>query len=353
MGLIKRQQTFTYQVFDDQGPDLMKTYNGNWTHYTYPGFVNNTITATPNPGSTFSFSFDGSRAYLYGGLVSTSNDAGNNFTLSWPTAQYVIDGTPGGTQTPYFDTDNSSVIYFQTPQLANGTHTINVTVTGANDTSLYIIDYFLVIPAAGGDTSGMTTTRAAPSATSSTPTVVTQSTPVGAIVGGVVGGIAGIAIMALLAYYFLRKRSGGGRAYYFDKPTAADVLAGEDHVEPFNATTGPQSPPPTGGFNTPGPQSAYSDGSSQPLNPSHRQTVVSSLPSQYSQPAPSEGGMTYASGTPSQPRTGKAALIAQQHENVQQPVQYSDSGIRFNENGEQEPGPSQLPAEVPPSYTPN
>jgi hypothetical protein len=127
---------------------------------------------------------------------------------------------------PYFDSDNSSVIYFATPTLANGTHTINVTVTAANDTSLYIIDYFLVIPS-GGDTSGVETTRAAPSSTSSVPVVTTQSTPVGAIVGGIVGGIAGIAIVAIAVYYFLFRRSRGGRAYYFEKPGAGDVLSGE------------------------------------------------------------------------------------------------------------------------------
>ena len=44
--------------------------------------------------------------------------------------------------------------------------------------------------------------------------------------------------------------------------------------------------------------------------------------------------------------------MAQQYDNVQQPVQLEDSGVRFNEDGEQA-GPSQLPTEVPPTYTPN
>lgn len=127
---------------------------------------------------------------------------------------------------PYFDSDNTSVIYFATPTLANGSHQIDVTVTAANDTSLYIIDYFLIIPS-GGDNSGVTTTRAAPSSTSSIPIVTTQATPVGAIVGGVVGGIAGIAILVIAVYYFLIRKSRGGRAYYFDRSGTADVLSGE------------------------------------------------------------------------------------------------------------------------------
>jgi len=179
--------------------------------------------------------------------------------------------------------------------------------------------------------------------------VTAQSTPVGAIVGGVVGGIAGIAILLLALWYFLRKRSSGGRAYYFDKPTAGDILSGEDNVEPYNATA--TTPAPSSAGFSQGPQTAYSDSSSQPLNPPISQSVTN--PSRYSQSGPSEAGMTYVSGTSGQPRVGKAALIALQNQEGQQPVQFQDSGIRFNENGEQEAGPSVLPSEVPPTYTPN
>ena len=132
---------------------------------------------------------------------------------------------------PRFDSDNSSVIYFSTPQLANGTHIIDVNVTKANDTNLFIIDYFLIVPTSG-DSTGVQTTRAAPSSSSTVPITVSQATPVGAIVGGVVGGVAGIAILAILAYYFLFRRARGGRAYYFDKPSAADVLSGEGLYKP-------------------------------------------------------------------------------------------------------------------------
>ena len=64
--------------------------------------------------------------------------------------------------------------------------------------------------------------------TSSGLPTATRSTPIGAIVGGVVGGIAGVVILTLaLLWCFLRKRSRGGRAYYFEKPTPVDILAGE------------------------------------------------------------------------------------------------------------------------------
>lgn len=129
-------------------------------------------------------------------------------------------------------------------------------------------------------------------------------------------------------------------------------LALLDHVEPFSAAA--TTPAPSSAGFSQGPQSAYSDSSSQPLNPSFGQTVTD--PSRYSQSGPgpvSETGQTYVSGSSGQPRVGKAALIALQNQDTQQPVQFQDSGIRFNENGEQEAGPSQLPTEVPPTYTPN
>jgi len=353
MALLKRQAV-TFEVFDDQSPTLWGSYVGNWTHYSNDGFNNNTITATPNPGASLSFSFSGSQAWLYGGLMNVTTPGGP--MTNYPTADYKIDGISAGSQKPWWDA-NDAVVYFQTPKLADGTHSIDISVTTANETDQFIIDFFLVTPVAGGSSSGVETSRSMPtstSASSSLPIVTTRATPVGAIVGGVVGGIAGIALLVLAVWYFFGRKSRGGQAYYFEKPSPADMLAGEDHhAEP------PFSPPATTptrlstAFGGPVRQSTYSDGSSnQPLNPAVRQSYMSSIPSQpQTQSGPSEGGITYVSGNSAQPRTGKAALIAQQYRNTQQPVQLEDSGIRFNENVEEEAGPSQLPHEVPPSYT--
>jgi hypothetical protein len=344
MSLLRRQ-AFSLVIYDDQSKPLYDSYVGNWTRGTYGNklFYNNTITVTPNPGASLSLSFSGSQAWIYGGVLNNTNPDGTTF-LGFATASYAVDGIPSGSQTPYYD--GSDLVYFATPKLADAQHTINVTVTAANNTNLYIFDYFAFTPTPGAYSSGLMTTSSLPTSTSSIPIVTSSSTPVGAIVGGVVGGIAGIAILSILAYYFLRKRSRGGRAYYFDKPNAADMLAGEERIEPFDpAAAPPTSPPPSSaGFNRQGPQSAYSDGSSQPLN---RQTFIST------QSGPSDAGVTHVSGTSAQPRTGKAALIAQQYEDTAEPVQFQDSGIRFNETGGEGAGPSQLPSEVPPTYTPN
>ena len=133
-----------------------------------------------------------------------------------------------GSQTPWFDS-SGAVVYFETPKLADATHTIDIAVTTANQTNQFILDYFLVTPIAGGSSSGVGTSRGVPSPTvtsSSLPIVTTKSTPVGAIVGGVVGGIAGIAILVGIVLYFLKKKS-SGKAYYFEKPKPGDMLAGE------------------------------------------------------------------------------------------------------------------------------
>jgi len=281
-----------------------------------------------------------------------------------------------GSQQPWMD--GEQVVYFQTPKLADGTHRIDITVSVANGSNPFIIDYFLTTPSTGSSVSGVSTSRSIPTSTStssSVPIVTTHDTPVGTIVGGVVGGVAGIAILVLAVLYFLKKRSRGGQAYYFDKPSPADILATEglytshlyvvedveglpqallDDVDATATTPVPSSAGFTGSGR--GPQSRYSDVSSnQPLNAAVRQSYVSSIPSQpnYAQPGPSEGGMTYVTGNTAQPRTGKAAHLSQQFQNAQQPVQYEDSGIRFSQNGVQEAGPSQLPTEVPPSYTPH
>lgn len=137
--------------------------------------------------------------------------------------------TTAGSQKPWVDDVTGAVVYFQTPKLADATHKIDLTVTTANLTNQFIIDFFLITPTAGSD-SGIATSRSAPAPSSTQsllPIVTSQAAPVGAIVGGVVGGIAGIAILCLALWYFLRKRTSGGRAYYFEKPTPADMLAGE------------------------------------------------------------------------------------------------------------------------------
>lgn len=120
-----------------------------------------------------------------------------------------------------------SVIYFQTSKLAYANHTIVVKVTAANETNQFIVDFVSVSSPADGSTPANGTSGPSSTATSSgTPAVAKHATPVGAIAGGVVGGIVAVAILVIVVWYFLKKRS-RGRAYYYQNSSPADILADE------------------------------------------------------------------------------------------------------------------------------
>jgi hypothetical protein len=261
--------------------------------------MDDTYSCSPNPGSSFSFTFVGSQAILVGGALNNTG-VGNQ----WPTATYTVDGISAGSQMPYFASNNISVIYFETPALANGSHTINGTITSGDFAVPYVIDYFYVNPPAGADNAGDKTTQTVPSSsgTAGSTTVILQSTPIGAIVGGIVGGIAGIAVLLFAAWYFLTRKPRDHRADYPPSAGADNFRVVDDmyRAEPFYAATA--SP------------------TSSPLSSS----------------------------------IGKVPPMAQHYWNTQQQERFRDSGMRFSGNWEQEAGPSQTPRpQGPPTYSPD
>ena len=59
---LVRSQTYTFEIFDDQGPELMKTYSEyDWTHFIdHTGsWAEGTYTATTTPGASFSLTYEG------------------------------------------------------------------------------------------------------------------------------------------------------------------------------------------------------------------------------------------------------------------------------------------------------
>ena len=95
--------------------------------------------------------------------------------------------------------------------MTDGTHEINFTVTSANETNQFILDYITIIPSTNVSTSQSASSSTATSSSSSLttttssglPSATTHSTHVGAIAGGVVGGVAGITILVIILGFCL------------------------------------------------------------------------------------------------------------------------------------------------------
>jgi len=305
---------------------------GNWTHHTSQTYFDDTFTVTSTPGASFSFNFSGTQLFIVAGRAAAvqSNDY---------SANYVIDGVPSTSpQLPYVS-DNGFLVNLEFLNLPDTTHTISVTVATAGDTNPYTLDYIAITPSSGGFSSRVVTVTMAPSSTSTTPVVTTRSTPIGAIVGGVV---VGIAILVIAVHFFLSRRTRGRQDDHSEKPGVADVLSSEYYVEPFNPI--PSGPAPHAGSSRPEPQLAFSnaDGrSNQPWNPSVGQTAINSHPPRHTQSGSNQANITYVSDDTPRSRTQKVALMAQQYENVEQPVQYQGSHL------------SETPTEAPPTYRPS
>ncbi|KAJ7473637.1 hypothetical protein B0H11DRAFT_2195596 [Mycena galericulata] len=157
-------------------------------------------------------------------------------------ATYSIDGgEPTGFTLPGIngDTDSYNTIFFTTPTLQVGTHSLVIENGGNNTRSPLTVDYFFV--STGDNAANTATTSSASSvatdaisstgvsSSSTTPlstTAVTSSnhhSNIGAIAGGVVGGILILALLGLGWWYFRSRSAGTG-----EKPQG-----GFGHVEPW------------------------------------------------------------------------------------------------------------------------
>lgn len=301
---------------DDQSTTARDNFVGTWTtglDSNYTKYYRGTYTATSRPGDSFSFTFTGTQAWLYGGLFDANVSQDGRF-LSYPTAHYLVDDEPVGPKAPYFNS-YGEIVYFRTESLPDGPHKVNLTVTTANQTNPFIVDSYVFT------FSSNTSSSPSPKAT--------HPGHVGAIVGGVVGGLAAIAILVASLLCFMRKRRGprGDQNNDFERPSPVYAAPNNYPIEPFDP-----APDMT--------QHTSSDYSNLPSGSSFRPSGIDSFQSQSSQP----GGMTQTS-------TRKAVLIAQSSGNVPQPIQHNDSGIRFSPVEGEEPARPQSPPEIPPTYT--
>lgn len=124
-----------------------------------------------------------------------------NYSIAAPSIQpftrYCIIAVPG---TPYLES-SGQIIYFVTPILAPGAHTIDVKVSAANFTNYYVLDRIEV---------AFENTSVASSTPNVDPGSSAHSASVSATVGGAVGGVAG-AVVLVIIYLLLKKRKRGGQ----------------------------------------------------------------------------------------------------------------------------------------------
>lgn len=304
--------------------DWAKTYDGNFTKY-YLG----TYTAATKAGPSFTFSFVGTEAWLHGALNNTSLTQDGHF-VSYPTAEYVVDGVPAGPQQPYYNSVGD-IVYFDTQSLADGPHTVKVTVTSANQSNPFIVDYYVYVFVAGSNSTIYVTQTPSPS----------HKGRIGEIVVGVVAGLAILALLIIGLIYFMkrsrRNRMDMNQVDIFEKPNTVDMISDEYRPEPF--TPGGSAITPLPGSSTQVWNSA--GGSNWQAGSSFGQSGVGSLPSQHPH-----------SDITTQPASSRKALIAaRQGAGAQESIQLQDSGIRFGAHQEEVPAPPPKPVEVPPTYT--
>ena len=111
MAFLERQAT-DFVIVDDQSLGIWYSSVGNWTHFSYQGANNNTLTATQTPGASISFGFTGAdrlrlavlcgtdvvveigtKAWLYGSLVNVTSV--DNQPFFYPAADYEVDNNSG------------------------------------------------------------------------------------------------------------------------------------------------------------------------------------------------------------------------------------------------------------------
>ncbi|KAJ6534662.1 hypothetical protein DFH09DRAFT_1325278 [Mycena vulgaris] len=139
--------------------DARVTYNPGWQQFGSENDFQHTSQRSSNVGDSVTLQFEGKAVAMYGGL-----------TLETPgmRASIVLDGGAPTTYNAPSDGSSTNNLYFQSPLLSDGAHTLVVTV----ETEQHLwADYFLVTPSASGGTTAAPPPVTPPSTTS--PSTVT------------------------------------------------------------------------------------------------------------------------------------------------------------------------------------
>ncbi|KAF9475210.1 hypothetical protein BDN70DRAFT_269490 [Pholiota conissans] len=176
------------------------------------------VKLTQTTGATTTFNFVGKSltwvGYIFAGYANVSSSA-----------TYSIDNAPSVSfALPTSGVSFGNSIFFKTPELSLGPHTLVVTHQGNNKTMPLVLDYFFVsnttaatgaAPTTASTTSGTSTTGSSTTGIGSDTTgssitsFRSHKNNTGAIIGGVIGSVA-VILFAVLAFFLIKRRSGSG-----------------------------------------------------------------------------------------------------------------------------------------------
>ena len=142
-----------------------------------------------------------------------------------PPTSLSLTGHPiaAGPQGPYVY--SLRLIYFKSPKVSDGTHTLTVTVTAASAAQPFVLDEISTILSPSNGGGGGNNTETSPSISSGSAT----AKPIGAIIGGTIGGVGVLGIFAILLvllHHFLKK-SRRRQDDNVEKPRMSTVMANE------------------------------------------------------------------------------------------------------------------------------
>ncbi|KAL0574076.1 hypothetical protein V5O48_007885 [Marasmius crinis-equi] len=198
------------EVLKIDGSDPSVQYDngtGNWL--SIAGLFNGTGTT----GASMSLQFNGTSVSLYGFNEGSDRDwtagSGRYFVDSSGDTNFEV---PASKPLP-FTTNNRTDWYHQlmltTPKLSPGSHEMVIAYTGvqkSDPVQWLSIDYFYVTASEGGAQLNSTSTTAGglPERTGGSDN---KKSTAGPIAGGVIGGVAGLALIALAAFFLWRRKA--------------------------------------------------------------------------------------------------------------------------------------------------
>ncbi|KAE9406485.1 hypothetical protein BT96DRAFT_254697 [Gymnopus androsaceus JB14] len=218
-------------LVDDTDPRIV--YSAGWVEAGTPGSECDGTTHGSNfiPGATATFTFEGVGVQVFGTVGSPDGS---------PTSTYQVDGAVPSTF--IFNANgitNYRVLFYSSPALDSGTHTLVMTSVG-NDTTEIFLDYIVYNPMpSSSSTSSLISIGAVPSndpATTPIPSASAghaESSSVGAIAGGAVGAVAGLVLGVALMYFFMRRRNRKLK----EMPELEELEANHNVIESYYTTS--------------------------------------------------------------------------------------------------------------------